>query len=308
MAFPRHDEKRRWTDWFGWRKPSEKVLVDEPNEIQSRSRSDRNMAQNVSNRPNGLHPSQLARHNISDSEDDDNDDDESESEISESRPELSTRPRLTITQETMSKAQSNLRTLIRNGLAPLPSPPPLVDTHSVSQFPRSLNYHRTLPSAHSFETTLHMRRMLRRLERRSLTRAEVYSIATLGSRPKPTVKSQNNPDKKSDDEMMSYASMRVVQYSRGLRAWTSRPCFEQRAIVWMPNEEGDAVSKPILGVGRGLAVAEIEFSERVEALAGLHLDDETFEKALHPPSPPPSKASFRKSSMLLYLSKLLCNS
>ena len=63
--------------------------------------------------------------------------------------------------------------------------------------------------------------------------------------------------------------------------------------VWVPETEGNGeregeealtvVRRKVMGVDRGLAVTDLEFSEALEVLAGLHLDDSAFERALLPP-------------------------
>ena len=63
--------------------------------------------------------------------------------------------------------------------------------------------------------------------------------------------------------------------------------------VWVPEAEGNAegedalevrvVRRKVMGVDRGLAVTDLEFSEALEVLAGLHLDDGASERALLPP-------------------------
>ena len=96
-----------------------------------------------------------------------------------------------------------------------------------------------------------------------------------------------------DAEATAEAFRRVVPFCRGLRVWAARPCFEARMDVWVPEAEGNGeregeealtvVRRKVMGVDRGLAVTDLEFSEALEVLAGLHLDDSAFERALLPP-------------------------
>lgn len=149
---------------------------------------------------------------------------------------------------------------------------------------------------------------MRRLERRNLTHAEVRSIAVLGARPVPSLNSPVSsgersgsstsistivPDSGNGKATDDADVKRVVTFSRGLRLWCNRPCFEERMDVWTPvldevSLEVTIVRRKIMGVGRGLAVPELEFSEGLEFLAGLALDDATFERELLPPPQPPA--------------------
>lgn len=140
---------------------------------------------------------------------------------------------------------------------------------------------------------MHVRRLLWRLNRQTLSKAEVQSIESLGRKPQPLAVSRNRAERKTDDDMISFALMRVGRYSRGLRKWALRPCFEQRFLVYMPDEQGVVTCKGVMGVDRGLAVCELELSVGAEALAGLDLDDESFEREFSPSLPPP-KATVNK--------------
>ncbi|KAH8113268.1 hypothetical protein DFH11DRAFT_330119 [Phellopilus nigrolimitatus] len=287
VAFPKTDEKKRWSSWFGWRR-SPDIVVDEPGDIGHTS-SNATLARGNTRDDEHITSARVARHSIFDTDDDDDSDSES-SDYHEGPAAIARRPAHTHTS--IVKAQSNLRTLLRNNLMPSPSPPPLVVMPSSAQFPVSSTNHRNAHYEHTFESTLHLHRMLRRLEQQNLTHAELASIASLGSRPQPKVATRNRQDK-TDDEMISDASMRVGQFSRGLRKWASRPCFEQRFLVWQPDETGKVARKNVMGVGRGLAVCDLEFSEGLEALAGLFLDDQAFEMVIFPP-PPTAKGPILK--------------
>ena len=76
--------------------------------------------------------------------------------------------------------------------------------------------------------------------------------------------------------------MRVGRFSRGLRRWATRPCFEQRFRVWAPDAAGTGNVRPtdVTGVERPVAICDLEFSEWVEALAGLGMDDAAFDSAI----------------------------
>jgi hypothetical protein len=64
-----------------------------------------------------------------------------------------------------------------------------------------------------------------------------------------------------------------------MKQWAMRPCFEERVVVWSVDATGQLAHAPVLRVSL-LGVAELEFSEGAEALAGLHRQNEL--------PPPPS--------------------
>jgi len=68
-------------------------------------------------------------------------------------------------------------------------------------------------------------------------------------------------------------------WSRGMKKWAMRPCFEERVVVWSIDATGQLVRAPVSRISL-LGVAELEFSEGAEALAGLHRQNEL--------PPPPS--------------------
>jgi hypothetical protein len=273
IMFPQSESKKRWSNWLSLSKASQRaatVVVAEASAPKER-------------RP-GKNPSSRTQDVASDTDDDD----ESVSESSSSAEGITTssRPRPMVATSSTTRthsalAISNLKALFRNSLLPPLSPPPLVDVPSAHQFPRSSNKSKKLPFVHSMESQLHIRILLRRLERGRLSRMEVASIAPFSAREKPS--GPVRPVKRSDDDLMAFSSMRVGPLSRGLRRWVRRPCFEERVLVWTADETGNVACKKVLGVGRGLAVAEIEFSERIEEVAGMGMDDGEFEAVLRSP-------------------------
>ncbi|KAL5508309.1 hypothetical protein ACEPAH_5928 [Sanghuangporus vaninii] len=291
------DEKKRWSTWFGRRKQSEKDPV--PDNPPRSSRSPPQAVATANTRGDKLQlqqqlqQQQLARREATQSASDDDDDDQISSDSSDS-PESSTVivRRFVPPRSAVVQARANMRTLLRNTLSRSPSLPPLVETSS-TLFPRSCamagNFSSSQQHALSLESSMHVRKMLWRLDHQILSDVEADSIVGLAQRPRPKdASSQNRMEKRSDDDIIAYATMRVGRYSRGLRKWALRPNFEQRFSVWMPDERGTIVCKGVVGV-RGLAVCDLEFSEGIEALAGLDLDDEAFEQNLFPIVPPPKR-------------------
>lgn len=276
MTFSKAEEKKRWSSWFGWRRTSDKDVVDEPVDAKHPPPQ----AESVSRIRDAEHGPSIGVSRRSASDSDDDEDSSESSDCHEGSSAIS--PRSIPSPATTVRARANLRTLLRNNLVPPPSPPPLVEMHS-ALFPRSSACLGSSQRILSLESTMHVRKMLWRLDHRTLSKAEVQSIAGLARRPQPKATSRNGMEKKTDDEMISYASMRVGRFSRGLRKWALRPCFEGRFLVWQPDEKGDVVCKAVMGVERELAVCDLEFTEGTEALAGLELDDEMFERNVFPP-------------------------
>ena len=64
-----------------------------------------------------------------------------------------------------------------------------------------------------------------------------------------------------------------------MKKWALRPCFEDRVVVWSVDATSHLVRAPVSRSSL-LGVAELEFSEGAEALAGLHRQNEL--------PPPPS--------------------
>lgn len=339
-------EKKRWSSWFGLKKvalPDKSVAIGPKSAKELSHRHKQPHKSSLRQRPQqkDIPP----RESVSDT-DDDSGDESASSDSHPATVKISPAPPRdrtpsVITQAMLAAAQSNLRLMIRNSLmVPQCSPPPLVvlpsspsssspyasafssassssnspylasNSRSVQppRFPRSISPHLTSSFVHTFESTLHLRRMMRRLERRNLTHAEVRSIAVLGARPVPSLNSPVSsgersgsstsistivPDSGNGKATDDADVKRVVTFSRGLRLWCNRPCFEERMDVWTPvldevSLEVTIVRRKVMGVGRGLAVPELEFSEGLEFLAGLALDDATFERELLPPPQPPA--------------------
>jgi len=191
-----------------------------------------------------------------------------------------------ISRET-SKALANLHALTLDALVPPSSAPPLVSTASSVPFPRSSN---RLHSAHSVSSALHSplhveihrKRLLRRIERRQLSLTEQESIQTLTTR---SAKPRNADKRKLPSAEETYEDSKAVGggWSKGMKRWATRPCFEERVVVWKPIDDKIVVI-PVERDSRA-AVAALDFSEGAEALAGLHRQNEL-------PPPPSGNHSF----------------
>ncbi|KLO18015.1 hypothetical protein SCHPADRAFT_936481 [Schizopora paradoxa] len=283
MTFPKpeQDEKKKWSNWFGRRKSSLKAVTD-----------DLHHSGNVSIPPIDDQPRPPMHDSPNNSDDEEDDDDYGVADTA-----TASSSRVVLSPATYAKASSNLRVILRNKLVATHDPPPLIDRTSSPFFPRSTARRRETPFHHTLESAMHTRRMLKRVERKSLTRNEHASIAAFGARLKPDDGRGGSKDEirilkpfstADEEDSMSYAGMRVCMHSRGLRFWALRPCFEERYVVYAPGEHGgDVVMKSVQGVGRGLGVPEIEISDHVLNLSAIDLDDASFERALVPSYPMP---------------------
>ncbi|EPQ59438.1 hypothetical protein GLOTRDRAFT_109688 [Gloeophyllum trabeum ATCC 11539] len=170
--------------------------------------------------------------------------------------------------------------VISSSLAPSFSPPPCLHPPSGPLFPRSCNSARGLPFQDTARTCMLKTLLLRRLQSNNLSRSEALSIAPFASKSSEAMKVKSSATSLSE---AAVASKRVERFSEGLRRWACRPCFEDRMIVWEPADNAPViVSKRVSGNGRGYGVASLEFSEGLEALAGLLVDEEPPELSLSP--------------------------
>lgn len=192
------------------------------------------------------------RHSHSDTDEDTSSEESSESEA----PALLT---------TIMSPIDYLRTLTVNASEPPFSPPPLLHIPGCPVFPRSCNLSHALQRDETLHSDMLKRRLLHRLERGHLSRSDEQLIKSLTNRQGPPPRKR--PSLGLDDTALD-ARHRLAKYSQGLKHWISRPCFEERLVLYMPTQSGEVVMRGI--VGTNLGVAELEFSEGIEALAGLY--------------------------------------
>lgn len=288
-AFPkageieRERDKKRWSMWFRRKSSSDKDSppADEqtfpPSVGGGRASSS---LTHVAAVPPANSSAQQGRGDSDTEDDSEHSDAEDGSDVYRDTIRVRTLPSETV----LLQAKNNFRASLKNNLISLVSHPPLVDVPDSRRFPRSSGSHAQSQRMLTLETAMHIRKILLRIERGNLSAADMHSIAELG---KHKVAVRKSSDRRVDDDMASFTAMRVGYYSRGLRMWASRPCFEHRYQVWMPDEDGQGVvAKQVMGVGRGLAVLDLEVSEWLEAMAGLMLDDQVFEKTIFPQAPP----------------------
>ncbi|GLB33897.1 hypothetical protein LshimejAT787_0107810 [Lyophyllum shimeji] len=174
-------------------------------------------------------------------------------------------------------------TLVKNSLVPPPIPPSPFAHRSDAPliFPRSVNPASNLPRFQSLASTAFKRRLLARLEadNRPLTPVEQASISSLASRRVSALVPVARPPHPFNESAPSRTTV-ISLSSPGLTRWISRPCFEERYVVFVPQEDGAILRKPVSGTAS--AVAALEFSEALEAMVDFDQQD----------IPPPSSSLF----------------
>ncbi|KAG6890551.1 hypothetical protein C0992_000811 [Termitomyces sp. T32_za158] len=162
----------------------------------------------------------------------------------------------------------SLTVLVQDSLQPAPPPPSPFSRCSddPSMFPKSANRTSLLPRNHSLASVALKRHILKRLqdERHTFTQAELRSIAPLASRPITPVVPLDQPHHPFNVSAPSKNTV-ISTSCPGLATWVSRPCFEDRYDLFMPEQDGTISHRPI--VGSNLAVAALEYSEGLEAMA-----------------------------------------
>ena len=167
-----------------------------------------------------------------------------------------------------TRARQNCQPIVHNSLVPPPSCSPFIQQSDTSYvFPRSCNPARDLSREDSMLSSMLKTRLSRRLadSSQTLNSTEQQDIASLGGR-------QISPPSSSElpfDEPAPWNKMWISLSSPGLHRWRSRPCFEDRYNVFIPTDEG--VFRQRVS-GTALAVASLEYSEAIDAMAG-YVDD-----------------------------------
>ncbi|KDQ12743.1 hypothetical protein BOTBODRAFT_56548 [Botryobasidium botryosum FD-172 SS1] len=168
------------------------------------------------------------------------------------------------------RSYTNLLAVTMSGLSCQISSHPLMFNPSLPLFPRSVNPHSTTSHAASSHL-VHMLKshVVQRLEgapSRPLTRAEELSIRAFGTRP-PRPLPARRATRLTEEEAIQRIGGNAG-WSRGLKRWAERPCFEERVLVWIPDEFGGLDCSKVMASSRS-AVAALEFSDGLEALSGL---------------------------------------
>lgn len=171
------------------------------------------------------------------------------------------------------RSYTNLLAVTINNISGPMAPHPLMHNPSLSLFPRSVNPHGAVSHTNCV-LRAHMLKnhVLQRLESahfRPLSNSEELSIRPFGTRP-PRPLPPRRPTRLTEEEAIQRIGGSAGR-SRGLKRWAERPCFEERVLVWKPDEFGGLEMSKVVA-SSNVAVAALEFSDGLEALAGLAED------------------------------------
>lgn len=145
---------------------------------------------------------------------------------------------------------------------PPPHPPPIYPFSPRSSFPRSTHTPNSLPRPQSLRSTTLKRHLQIRLKQSShnLTDAELRATSSLASRPPILV----DPSPSTFIELAPAKTAGISLSSPGLKRWISRPCFEDRYAVFVPDQDGTILRQAVTATD--FAVAALEFSQALEAM------------------------------------------
>ncbi|KAH7914202.1 hypothetical protein BJ138DRAFT_448814 [Hygrophoropsis aurantiaca] len=240
-------KKTNWKSWLGGRKPTTGLRNDwdfKPEWLPPLPTSD-------------LRPPQIDLSN-------DTDDASSQSDQYFDHPQLP-QP---ISPAITAQARANIRTMIANSLMPQSALPPLLDYPPNLPFPRSGHKSSRLLRTETVATRMHRALLLKRLN--DLTPVDEHSIAPLASRP--IVIAKQHPKFSLDEEHRPPVKY-ISAHSAALNSWVSRPCYEERVLVWTRQENsGDTICTRV--TGSALGVAALELSRSIEALAGFETEED----------------------------------
>lgn len=184
-----------------------------------------------------------------------------------------------------SLARQHLLILSKNAMVPPLSVPPFVQDNLGHLFPRSVNRPGLLPSPTNIRVTMLRVHLVDHLTNSGL---DSDSILPFGHSPPPAPLFPPPPS--FPDASRPTNASKIFPASPGIRRWIARPCFEDRYVVYLPSPSGFDV-RPVSAAA--MAVAALEFSEHVDAMADPDLDhhsDPESSSSSHAsnPDPPPS--------------------
>ncbi|KAG6866442.1 hypothetical protein C0991_003960 [Blastosporella zonata] len=190
--------------------------------------------------------------------------------------------------------------LVKNSIQPPPLPA-LPFSHCADVpyiFPKSVNLSSSLSRPNSFATALLKRRLLKRLQddHHTFIKSELRSIAFLALRSIEPVAPVKQPPHPFNESVPSKTTS-ITPSCPGLGNWVSRPCFEDRYDLFLPEQDGAISRHPV--VGSNLAVAALEFSEGIEAMVDFDLIQTTPQLVIDVPSEtlpsPPSSSGHSRN-------------
>ena len=219
---------------------------------------------------------------------DDTDDESSSEGSSESELEPS---RSSVPRSNQMSPLAYFKVLTVNGISPPFSPPPLLHIPGSPVYPRSSNSVSIVSPEQSLRTLMFKKRLLRQITGGPLSPSFTASLTPFGRR------SRNPPASRLPlklDDSWPKDTKYLDASSHGLQWWIDRSCFEERNVLYMPDAwTGDIQVLRI--TGSDLGVAALEFSEGLEAMAGLDYLSDSTPSTL--PVSPPSVLSSGSSSV-----------
>ncbi|KIM68792.1 hypothetical protein SCLCIDRAFT_895165 [Scleroderma citrinum Foug A] len=201
----------------------------------------------------------------------------------------------------IARARAHARIMITNSLIQQPTAPPLLEAAEFAPFPRSCSPYRHLPRRDTLESRLHKKALLSHLDRSSPLEEPLIAkwLSKIGATAQNTIR----------DPWHDFfpASSAIMECSKGLRSWVSRPYYEERIHVWTREESGGVVCSRV--AGPQLGVAALEYSEVLDLLARTlpGPSTEEFEGAAFDPTAallPSSQGKCSPQSSLLFFPKL----
>lgn len=196
-------------------------------------------------------------------------------------------------------ARKNLVVMTKNSLAPPPPISPFVQHSLGPVYPRSSNQPRVLPRRPPMIAVMMKKQLLTRLEDSSfiLPSSEESFLHYFNSHP---TSSEVSLRTLTLDTSYPERTTRIFRSSPGLRRWISRPCFEDRFVVFVP--EGNDVKCRAVS-GSSLAIAALEYSEYLDVLVDPDFDQAprqatTFDEPWSSPAEPSPSASVSDSPPL----------
>ncbi|KAI0307156.1 hypothetical protein B0F90DRAFT_1813953 [Multifurca ochricompacta] len=201
--------------------------------------------------------------------DEDSSDESSESESEAPSSSHPAPPRLDSNDRLLAPVHF-LSALTANMISPPISPPPLLHYSHAPLFPRSSNASRSLTFRETFESTMHRKRLLHRLQGEPLTQTDRRFLAAIGPHV-PSAAQRRTLFQPEEGER--YDLRHVQSFSPGLKQWIARPYFEDRMVTWTLNDAGTVVWTTVKGSGFG--VWALDVSETLELLSRLDSAEDT---------------------------------
>ena len=160
--------------------------------------------------------------------------------------------------------QNNIRIRIQNALAVNPQPnSPFVHHPDQSMFPRSSNNPNTLNAQPSLRISMFNSHLLARLNCTALSPSELSTIASK-SAPSPIIHSILP----FSDIARPKISSHISSASLGIQRWISRPCFEDRFVIYTATNTG-IQCRPVTST---MAIAALEYPEYLDVMVDPDFD------------------------------------